>query len=97
VIQATPDWSAQHLEQPAETVCASLLAALSVATGVDLPPAVAAQAHRWRYARSGRARTSRLWNDQIRLGVCGDWLLGPRVEAAWLSGTRLAAAMLAGA
>jgi predicted NAD/FAD-dependent oxidoreductase len=24
------------------------------------------------------------------LGLCGDWLIGPRVESAWLSGARLA-------
>jgi renalase len=31
-----------------------------------------------------------LWNRDIGLGVCGDWLLGPRVECAWLSGRQLA-------
>ena len=34
-----------------------------------------------------------LWDPAARLGVCGDFLLGPRVEAAWLSGTHLAAAI----
>lgn len=24
------------------------------------------------------------------LGVCGDWLVGPRVECAWMSGKALA-------
>ena len=35
-----------------------------------------------------------LWNERIGLGVCGDWLLGPRVECAWLSGQQLARAMV---
>ncbi len=33
---------------------------------------------------------ARFGNAEIKLGACGDWLLGPRVEAAWLSGHRLA-------
>jgi predicted NAD/FAD-dependent oxidoreductase len=32
-----------------------------------------------------------LFDAPSRLGVCGDWLVGPGVEAAWLSGTALAA------
>lgn len=96
VVHATPDWSQRHLEQDPESVRDSLLGALAMAADIALPEPLFARAHRWRYARSGRARTSRLWNDAIRLGVCGDWLLGPRVESAWLSGTRLAEIMTAG-
>jgi len=35
-----------------------------------------------------------LWDAEARIGVAGDWLIAPRVEAAWLSGTRLARAIL---
>jgi predicted NAD/FAD-dependent oxidoreductase len=31
-----------------------------------------------------------MWDVNRRLGLCGDWLIGPRVEAAWMSGTALA-------
>ena len=51
---------------------------------------VAAVSHRWRYALSAGTGDGALWNRDIRLGVCGDWLLGPRVECAWLSGRMLA-------
>ena len=95
VIQAEPDWSDTHLEDPAETVLAKLLAAFAQAAGVDLPIPLVAVAHRWRYARSGNADEGSLWNAPLGLGVCGDWLLGPRVECAWLSGVRLAASMMA--
>lgn len=94
VIQAGPDWSDAHLEGQPDTILADLLGAFSAAIGLPLPPLLVAQAHRWRYARSGSAGLALLWNQALRLGVCGDWLLGPRVECAWLSGTRLAAAML---
>jgi renalase len=55
-------------------------------------------AHRWRYALVetplGQAC---LWDDAARLGVCGDWCLGGRIEAAHDSGTALARAVLAAA
>ena len=96
VIQGEPDWSDTHLEDPAETVLAELLAAFAQAVGAGLPVPLVATAHRWRYARSGNAGAGSLWNAPLGLGVCGDWLLGPRVECAWLSGTGLAALILAG-
>jgi predicted NAD/FAD-dependent oxidoreductase len=37
-----------------------------------------------------------LWDAQARIGACGDWCLGPRVEAAFDSGEALAAAVAAG-
>jgi predicted NAD/FAD-dependent oxidoreductase len=95
VIQAGPDWSRDHLEETPPDVVAPLLAAFGARAGVVLPTPLAAVAHRWRYARAGNAGAGALWDAGLRIGACGDWLLGPRVEAAWLSGTRLAAAVLA--
>ncbi|MGF2507850.1 NAD(P)/FAD-dependent oxidoreductase, partial [Ralstonia pseudosolanacearum] len=37
------------------------------------------------------AGTPCLWDAASRLGACGDWCEGPRVEAAFLSGVALAA------
>ena len=91
VLHATPDWSTAHLEEDAAAVLPRLLAALGQATGASLPPPIVAAAHRWRYARAGSLGCDALWNGS--LGLCGDWLAGPRVEAAWLSGRRLAEAM----
>lgn len=93
VVQAGPDWSREHLEQRPDEVVAPLLDALAAQAGGTLPAPLSATAHRWRYAKSGNAGEGSLWNPHLRLGVCGDWLLGPRVEAAWLSGTRLAEAV----
>lgn len=93
VVHASPEWSATHLEEDAATVLPMLMAALATAAGVDLPVPIVAAAHRWRYARSGTLGCDALWNGAAGIGLCGDWLAGPRVEAAWLSGRRLAEAM----
>ncbi len=94
VIQAGPDWSRAQLEAEPAMVTTMLLEALARRAGLALPDPVHVAAHRWRYARSGAAGEGLLWDGGLRLGVCGDWLLGPRIEAAWLSGQRLAAAMV---
>lgn len=46
-------------------------------------------------AVQSRAARNMLWNSGSRLGVSGDWLVGPRIESAWASGRALAAAMTA--
>jgi predicted NAD/FAD-dependent oxidoreductase len=89
VAQATPDWSRDHLEDHPAAVRGLLLAHLGVVAG-PLPPIRHASAHRWRYAR---ARTPLnepyLLDETLRLGVCGDWCLGDRLEDAYVSGLAL--------
>jgi renalase len=97
VIQAGPDWSRANLEQDPAAIVAPLLHAFAERAGIPLPDPSAAAAHRWRYARSGTAGEGSLWDTGLRLGVCGDWLLAPRVEAAWLSGRQLATAVIGSA
>ncbi len=96
VIQAGPDWSRAHLEEEADAVAQALLAAFFAAAGLAPVAPALLKAHRWRYARSGAARREVLWDPGTRLGACGDWLTGPRVENAWLSGRRLAEAVTTG-
>lgn len=90
VVQASATWSSARFDESPDQLSQLLLAALSDATGCDIPQPVAAASHRWRYALSAGTGDGALWNPDIGLGVCGDWLLGPRVECAWLSGRMLA-------
>jgi len=95
VLQATARWSAEYIEVEPEAVERDLLAAFAAATTKDPPAPIATSVHRWRYAKSGRLGRNAVWDGERRLGLCGDWLLGGRVEAAWLSGRRLANAVIA--
>jgi len=95
VIQASPSWSAEHLEASPDEVAPKLLGLFAAHVGIAMPTPLHCEAHRWRYARSNVAHAAgALWDADIRLGVCGDWLAAPRVEAAWLSGRQLAASIL---
>jgi len=104
VVQSTAEWAREHVEDSRETASDRLLGALWQLTGTEVTP-LYQDAHRWLYAfphipdPDGLSRFTQsgeqgfLFDPTARLGVCGDWCLGPRVEAAWLSGDRLGAAM----
>lgn len=93
-VQASTEWSLEHLEDSEERVKAKLLKGFAELTGIYAQPSFA-ELHRWRYAKTltplGR---SYQWNAQMGLGTCGDWHIGHRVENAFLSGLTLALEML---
>lgn len=96
VVQASPVWSAEHLEDDPERITAKLLKGFAEITGIRATPAYAA-AHRWRYAQTQRPLGEAcLWDAGRGLGLCGDWCLGHRVESAFLSGLELALSVLEG-
>jgi predicted NAD/FAD-dependent oxidoreductase len=97
VAHASASWSRKHLEASAEDVAPALLAALAGALELDLPPPVHLAVHRWRYAKVERALGEPcLYDPDLGIGACGDWCLGPRLEAAYLSGAAMAERVLAG-
>ena len=92
LLHASAEWSEAHIEDNAESVTAALLAAFAALGG---PAPQAATAHRWRYADTEAPLTQGSWWDaSLRLGLCGDWLRGGKVEGAWLSGRALAQQVL---
>ncbi|RKH42983.1 FAD-dependent oxidoreductase [Corallococcus sp. AB050B] len=90
VLHGSPEYSAAHLEETAETMAPRLVEAFGQALGRDVR-AVEAVAHRWRFAMpSPPLDASALYDPALGLGACGDWCAGPRVEGAFLSGAALA-------
>ena len=48
------------------------------------------KAHGWLYSYSyTQTKIKSYWDNKCRLGVCGDWLLGPKAEDAWISASAL--------
>jgi renalase len=95
VVQAHADWSIANLEQDAACVAVQLYEAL-IAYSDDRPNLIFSTAHRWRYARVEVSRgVGHMWDKDLGIGACGDWLSGPRVESAWLSGHHLGQAIVA--
>ncbi|MDP1739998.1 NAD(P)/FAD-dependent oxidoreductase [Polaromonas sp.] len=89
-VQASPEWSERHLEDDAERVKAKLLKAFTEVTGIRAQPSHA-DVHRWRYAQATQPLDkSHVWDARSRIGACGDWCLGHRVEEAFVSGLEMA-------
>ena len=93
-VQASPEWSERHLEDDAERVKAKLLRAFTEITGIRAEPPYAS-VHRWRYAQTTEPLgKTHLWDAKSRIGACGDWCLGHRVEDGFLSGLEMALAII---
>ena len=90
VIHATPEWSRANIEAMQSEVCDHLLSAMTDICG-PVPPPSYIVAHRWRYALVEKAvGTPSVWDPEARIGACGDWCIGPRIEDAFTSGQALA-------
>lgn len=91
VLHADAAWSKEHLEDDKAAVGQEMLASFTALTGAGEPEF--SSLHRWRYARASGPFTEQepiLWDAQLGLGACGDWLAGERVEEAWRSAQAMA-------
>lgn len=88
-IHATPQWSQEWIELDRDAA-AKLILDCAKKLGLDFGDSKVS-IHRWRYA-SGHVNPASgpIINQDLKLGFCGDWLRGGRVESAWLSGYELA-------
>ena len=89
-VQASPEWSQEHLNDTPERIVDKMTKGFAEVTGIRAT-AAHAQAHRWLYAQTMTPLgQSHWWDAQLRIGACGDWCLGHRVENAFVSGLELA-------
>ncbi len=92
-VHADAAWSARHLELDKAAATGQLLDAVRALPVLQQGRAsvLLAQAHRWRYARTGRALGEPcLWDADVGLGLAGDWCLGANAEDAFTSAVALA-------
>ena len=91
-VQASAEWSREHLQDDPARIEAKMLKAFTEVTGIYAAPAHTA-VHRWRHARTIKPLgQTHLWDAHTGIGACGDWCIGHRVEDAFLSGLELALA-----
>ncbi len=89
LLQATAAWSQTHISDDPQTVARMLVDVFLAVVGARLHP-VSAVAHRWLYSAPIESLGEEFfWKPELRLGACGDWVKGPRVESAYLSGWAL--------
>lgn len=94
VLHASAEWSIAHLEQSSQGVADELINAFWRANGLSPEEPTYKSAHRWRFALPTEPlEQTYLLDEELHVGVCGDWCGGPRVEGAYLSGLALAEAV----
>jgi len=95
VLHASSEWTREHIDDPPATVAEALVAEFGKRMGFEARAKYHA-AHLWRYARVEQPLGAPcVWDAKLRFGLCGDWCLDARAEAAWSSGTSLAQQVLA--
>jgi hypothetical protein len=95
ILHASGLWTEDHLEEAPEWIQERLLGAFWDATGLGATAPAYRAAHRWRYAQPREPLPERcLFDGDEKIGACGDWCSGPRVEGAFLSGAAMAGRVL---
>lgn len=93
VVHASADWTQANVDASTEDVAQRIRKAFASVTGLRPQSAVV---HRWLYALADHDGGPASCLDPIgSLGLCGDALLGGRVEDAWCSAHDLADSLLA--
>ena len=95
VLHSSHDYAAIHLDEEPHVIISHLMAEFAQATGCILPKPDHSAVHRWLYANNKeRKELPLLLDSRRRIGACGDWTAGGRVEGAFLSAYRLSHALL---
>ncbi|MGR8950063.1 MAG: NAD(P)/FAD-dependent oxidoreductase [Gammaproteobacteria bacterium] len=93
MIHSSAAWAKARLKADADTIARDLLAELETSVGQKISAPIFTRAHRWRLALPTTCfEGDFFWDDELLLGVCGDWCVSPDVQGAYLSGTACAEA-----
>ena len=92
-LQATLKWSKKTINRYKndKSIMNQLIIRFIKLTGFKKNKIIFKRIHGWKYSYNyEKTPYLSIWNKKINLGVCGDWLNGPKVENAWLSANDLA-------
>ena len=92
-LQATLKWSKKTINKykTDKLIMNKLISRFTKLTGFEKNKIIFKRIHGWKYSYNyEKTPYLSIWNKKINLGICGDWLSGPKVENAWLSANDLA-------
>lgn len=91
VAHAQGPWARAYFSAAPARAADALTRAFFEVTGIAPCPTPIRKAHRWGLARvDDGPRPGALWDEELRIGICGDWCVAPRLEGAYLSGVSCA-------
>lgn len=90
-VEMRESWSESHIDDDREQLLQTIQEMLSDWLGESLDP-TASKIHRWLYSRTLQSAqlTEPLWDAELSIGACGDWINEPGLEGAWKSANELA-------
>ena len=92
MIHSTADYAQSQMDNDPACLMKDLITKVHDITGCDVSHADYKTLHQWRYASNAEnpmGHVPVLIDDASQLAVCGDWVLGGRVEGAFLSAHHL--------
>ena len=86
VVNSSNQWAEKNIEIDTEIATKKMLTALNNIISINENNIAYKNMQRWRYANSPvRAGQKSLFDKELNLGICGDWLISGKVENAFLS------------
>lgn len=90
VVNSSNKWADENIEEDLEIVKEKMITSLKKIIDFDFKNINYQNIHRWRYANADlRQGDKSLFDQNLNLGICGDYLISGRVENAFLSGLDL--------
>jgi renalase len=90
VINSSNEWADQNIEKDLELIKDQMLTSLSKIITFEESKITHQNIHRWKYAYANlRKGDKSLFDENLNLGICGDWLISGSVENAFLSAVDL--------
>lgn len=95
LVNSSNEWAEENLEKDPNILKETLTQALQHIITFDKSDLTYHNLHRWRYANIAKQNGEEsLFDPNLNLGLCGDWLISGRVENAFKSGSDLAQKIL---
>lgn len=90
-VEMRESWSQSHIDDEREPLLQTIEGMLADWLGESIKPSTS-KIHRWLYSRTLQSAqlTQPLWDAELSIGACGDWINEPGLEGAWKSANELA-------
>lgn len=90
IVNSTNIWAENNIDQNINSIKEKMIDQLKKIISIDLSNIEYENIHRWKFANADyRKGEKSLFDPNLSLGVCGDWLIVGSVENAFLSGLDL--------
>ena len=92
-LQSTFNWANKKINQNKvlkKTNAKILIDKFFKLTGIKRTKVLFSLNHGWKYSSNSKPlKLKSYWNSRLNLGVCADWVNGPRLESGWISANDL--------